>query len=121
MLIGSTVWAEIHVFVCVVAATVAVRKVGRGIMEGTIVAWGPREDGAEFSDAGEDVGGKLWGRIPLDGMHRLRMEVVMGKVSLRFDVLVNRRAPAASRLARRTAVALVTLVTSTAARRGFTL
>ena len=126
MLISSAIWTEIHVFVRVVAATVAMWHAGRGVMEWTIIARGTREDGTKFSDAGENVGRKGWGGIPLGTMRGFRMVVVVvrvGVMSLRFDdiLVVNRGATPARRFARRATVALFTFVTSTAARRRFTL
>lgn len=63
VLIGSAIWAEIHVFVCVMAATVAMWYARRGVVEWTIIPRRAREDGTEFSDASDDVGRKGRGRI----------------------------------------------------------
>jgi hypothetical protein len=52
VVIGSAIWAEIHVFVRVVATTVTVGHARRGVMEWPIIAGRAREDGSEFSDAG---------------------------------------------------------------------
>ena len=121
--IGSTIWAEIHVFVRVVAAGVAVRHVRRGVMKWTIVAGRTREDGTEFSDAGKDVGRE--GRWRVSGTMRRLCMVVMMRVMMpllsEWILVVDRGATPASRFSRHGTVALFTLHTSTAARRRFTL
>jgi len=91
----------------------------RGVMEWPIIAGRAREDRAEFSDPSEDVGREGRWRIP-GTMRRLCMMV---KMSLRSDdiLVVNRGATPARGLARHATGARFTFVTSTAARRRFTL
>lgn len=121
MLVCSAVGAEIHVFVRVVTTAMTVRYVGGGVVEWTIIARRTGEDRTKYSDAGEDVGRKRRGRISRDTV-RLGMVEMVGEMLLRLGVLVVNRGPtAARRLAERKTVARVTSVTSTAARRRFTL
>lgn len=119
--IGSAIWAEIHVFVRVVAVTMTVWHARRGVMEWSVIAGRAREDGTEFSDAGKDVGRD--GRRRFCGAVGRLCMMVMKVMSLRSEdlLVVNGGATPARRLARRAAIALFTLVTSTAARRRFTL
>ena len=116
--IGSAIWAEIHVFVRVMAAAMVMWYVGGGIVQWAIMARRAREDGTKFSNAGEDVGRKWGRRITLDALCRI-CEVLV--IPLCFEIVVNRGATAAGRLAGGPTVALTTIVASTAARRRFTL